>query len=149
MSQLVVVAFNDKHKADEVVLDALKQDATSVEGVEDAVVLVKDETGKIRVKPYYDLLSGQPGVKGEFWGTLISTLLTGYDNEVHDRIGVSREAVVKLREMLEPNSSAIFVLRLKFNTERLIDLIQKSDGQVLFFSLAQDSEQKLLEALAQ
>lgn len=104
MSELIVVAFGGKHKADEVVLDALKQDDDVVEGVEDAVVITKDEAGKSRVKPYYDLLANQRGIKNEFWGSLISSLLTGSDSEVHERIGLTRRDVANLREMLEPDS---------------------------------------------
>jgi len=148
MSELIVVAFDDKHRADEVILDALKQDFVSVEGVEDVVTLIKDETGKIRVKPYYDLLGNQQGVKNEFWGTLISTLLTGFDNEVSDRLGITRQEITKLQEMLEPNTSAIFVLRRRFNPERLINLVKKYQGSVLYLSLEGETEGELLDAMA-
>jgi uncharacterized membrane protein len=109
MSELIVVAFDNKHRADEVVLDVLKQDSKAIEGVEDAVVLTKDEAGETRIKPYFDLLAGQRGVKSEFWGSLVSTLLTGFHNEVYERLGLTQEEIATLREMLEPNSSAILV----------------------------------------
>jgi uncharacterized membrane protein len=147
MSELIVIAFKDKHRADEVVLDALKQDSRAVEGVEDAVVLIKDEAGKIRVKPYFDLLASERGVKSEFWGSLISTLLTSFDNEVHEKIGLTRKDITNLMEMLEPNSSAIFVLRRKFDTEKLIDRIKEYQGRILQLSLAHETEQELLDAM--
>lgn len=37
MSEVIVVAFDNKHRADEVVLDVLNQDSKVIEGVEDAV----------------------------------------------------------------------------------------------------------------
>lgn len=134
MSELVIVGFDNKHRADEVILDALKQDSGAVEGVEDAVVLTKNEAGKIRVKPYFDLLASQREVKSEFWGSLISTLLTGFDNEVHEKIGLTREDVTNLMKMLESNSSTTSVLRQKFNTEKLIDNIKKYQGRILQLS---------------
>ncbi|PSF35005.1 hypothetical protein C7H19_17830 [Aphanothece hegewaldii CCALA 016] len=149
MSELIVVAFSKIHKADEVVLESLKQDKATLEGVEDAVVLTKDEAGKIRVKPYYDILADHREVKSEFWGTLISTLLTNFDNENYEKIGITREDVSKLQEMLEPDSSAIFVLRQKFNTESLIERIKKYEGKVLYLSLNQETDQELLNAINQ
>lgn len=147
MSELIVVAFSNIHKADEVVLESLKQDKATLEGVEDAVVLTKDEEGKIHVKPYYDLLADHRGVKSDFLGTLILTLLTSFDNEIYEKIGLTRGDVFKLQEMLEPDSSAIFVLRQKFKTENLIERIKKYEGKVLYLFLNRETDQELLNAI--
>lgn len=147
MSELIVFAFSKKNQADEVVLDALKQDGKVIEGLEDVVVLTKNKAGKIRVKPYYDLLPGHREIKSEFWGVFISTVLTGFDNEVHERLGITREDIVKLREMLEPDSSVIFVLRQKFKIEQLIDNLQKYQGKLLHLFLNQETERELLDVM--
>ena len=61
MSQLLIAGFNEKYKADEVMLDLLKTEQQHLADLEDAVVVTKNSRGKIRVKPYYDLLAATQG----------------------------------------------------------------------------------------
>lgn len=148
MSKLIVVGFNEKYKADEVMLDLLKQEQQHLADLEDAVVITKNLEGKIRVKPYYDLLAATQGHKAQFWGSIISTLLESSDQEALSKLGVNEEIRSEIKEMIKPNSSAILVLLKKINFEEAVAEIQKYQGKILHTNLTFDSEEALLKALS-
>ena len=148
MSQLIVVGFNEKYKADEVMLDLLKKEQQHLSDLEDAVVITKNIQGKIRVKPYYDLLATTQGHKAQFWGSIISTLFESSDQEALSKLGINEEICSEIREMIEPNSSAIIVLLKKINFEEAMADIQKYQGKILHTNLPFDSEEAALKALS-
>ena len=148
MSQLLVVGFKEKYKADEVMLDIIKKEQQHLVDLEDAVVVTKNSQGKVRVKPYYDILSATKGHKSQFWGSIISTLLESSDQEALSKIGLDRQVCSNLREIIKPNSSAILALIKKIDLEGAVAEIQKYQGKVLYATLALESEEELLQALS-
>ncbi len=147
MGQLLVIGFNDKHKADEVMLDVLKQEQEHMSDLEDAVVVTQNARGKVRIKPYCDLLDSARGFKSEFWGSMISTLLENDDRDALSKIGLNREICLNIKEMMKPNTSVIFVLLRKFNLEPVKAEIEKYDGVVLYTTLSHAREEELIKLL--
>ena len=148
MSQLLIAGFNEKYKADEVMLDLLKTEQQDLADLEDAVVVTKNSRGKIRVKPYYDLLAATQGNKSQFWGSIINTLFESSDREALSKIGLNEQICLEIQEMMQPNSSAIIVLLKKINLEQATVEIQKYQGKVLHTNLTFESEEELLQALS-
>ncbi len=148
MSQLLVAGFNEKYKADEVMLDLLKKGQQHLDDLEDAVVVTKNAQGKIRVKPYYDLLAATQGNKSKFWGSIITTLFESSDQEALSKIGLNNQICLEIQEMMQPNSSIIIVLVEKINLEQATVDIQKYQGKVLHTTLSFESEEELLKALS-
>ena len=147
MSQLLVVGFKEKYKADEVMLDAIKKEQQHLVDLEDAMVITKNAEGKVRVKPYYDILSANQGHKSQFWGSIISTLLESSDQEALSKIRLDRKICSELEQMIEPNSSAIFVLLKNIDFERAAAAIQEYQGKVLYVTLNSENEEELLLTL--
>ena len=55
MSDLVVISFNDEHKADEVLLTLGRLQADHLVDLEDAAVVVRKQDGKLRIKQSQNL----------------------------------------------------------------------------------------------
>ena len=148
MSQLLVVGFQEKYKADEVMLDVIKKEKQHLVDFEDAVVVTKNAQGKLRLKPYYDLLSATKGHKSQFWGSIVSTLLENPNQEALSKIGLSQQICSDLKEMMQPNSSIIMLLLKKVDPEKAIKEIEEHQGQVLHTTLTFESEEELHKAIS-
>ena len=97
MSQLVIVGFNGKYKADEVILDLLKKEQQHLRDLEDAVVITRNAQGKLRIKPYYDILSAIEGHKSQFWGPLFPPYLKALTKKLYPRLDSIGKFARKLR----------------------------------------------------
>ena len=73
MSTLVVIGYESEIKAEEVRLALLKMQKEYLIELGDAVVVVRDEKGKVRLRQMYNL-TALGAVSGGFWGTLICML---------------------------------------------------------------------------
>ena len=148
MSQLLIAGFKEKYKADEVMLDLLKKELEHLVDLEDAVVVTKNSQGKIRVKPYYDLLAATQGHQSQFWGSIVSTLLERSDQEALSKIGLNEQICSEIQEMMQPNSSAIIVLLEPIYFEQAIAEIQTYKGKMLYTALAYDNKEEIYQALS-
>src|ERR1700680_4914603 len=70
MSTLVVVGYDDPYKAEEVRLKLRKLQSEYLLDLEDAVVAIKDEKGKIKLHQAVNLTAAG-ALSGGFWGSLI------------------------------------------------------------------------------
>ena len=73
MSNLIVVAYNDPFQAEEVRTKLRKLQQEYLIDLEDAVVAVKDEKGKVKLHQTYNL-TASGALSGGFWGTLIGLI---------------------------------------------------------------------------
>ena len=60
MSDLVVIGFNDTMKADEVLWRLRTLQSEDLVDLEDAVVVIRDQSGKIQLKQSVDLTARKP-----------------------------------------------------------------------------------------
>ena len=67
MSTLVVVGYDDPYKAEEIRLKLKKLQKDYLIDMEDAVVAVKDEKGKVKLHQAINLTAAG-AVSGGFWG---------------------------------------------------------------------------------
>ena len=77
MSDLVAVGFNDTMKADEVLWRLRTLQSADLVDLEDAVVVIRDQSGKIQLKQSVDLAGAQASaglIAGTFLGGLIGML---------------------------------------------------------------------------
>ena len=73
MSKLIVVSYDDELKAEQVRLDFLKMQKSYLVELEDAVVAVKKQDGKVKLRQMNNLTAfGALG--GGFWGMLIGAI---------------------------------------------------------------------------
>ncbi|OKH20320.1 hypothetical protein NIES593_19010 [Hydrococcus rivularis NIES-593] len=146
MSELVAIGFQNKFEADEVMLSLLKLEQEHLVDLEDAVVVTKNSAGKIRIKPYYDLVVAASGMSGNFWGRLLTTLMEGSDPETLAKIGIDKLFIQKIEQTMKPDTSAIFVLVRKAEPDKIVEELGKFKGRILRTSLSKQ-EAAELEAL--
>ncbi|QLE45365.1 DUF1269 domain-containing protein (plasmid) [Nostoc sp. C052] len=146
MSELVVVNFDEKYEADEVLLELLKLERENLADLKDAVVITKNAAGKIRVKPYHDLV--EPGdLSNELWGGIISAVF--FHRTLTIKEGTFDSSfLTEIEESLKPNSSSLFVLISSVNLEKIIAEFNRFGGKLIRTSFSQDKIENLQKTLS-
>ena len=157
-SNLVVVEYDDKYRAEEVRLKLQRMQKEYLIDLDDAVVAVKDEKGKIKLHQSINL-TGAGAATGGFWGALVGLLFlnpllgmavgatAGAVSGALTDVGINDNFMKELATGLQPGSSALFVLVRKANPERVLEEVQGSGGKILKTSLTHEDEAKLQTAL--
>jgi uncharacterized membrane protein len=167
MSELIVVAFDDPNKADEVLNELRALQREYLIDLEDAVVAVRRPDGKVQLKQSVNLVgmsAASGGLFGAFWGTLVGLLFlnplvgfamgtmvgasTGALAGALSDYGIDDDFIRELASTLKPNSSAIFVLVRKMQTEKVLSDLSRFRGRVLRTSLSPEEEARLQAALS-
>jgi uncharacterized membrane protein len=158
MSTLVVIQYDDPFKAEEMRLKLRRMQKEYLLDLEDAVVAVKDEKGKIKLHQAINL-TALGAVSGGFWGSLIGLIFlnpilgmamgatAGAVSGALRDVGIDDKFMNELADGLPPRSSALFVLVRKATPDRVLDEIRGTGGKVLRTSLNHDDEAKLQAAL--
>jgi len=158
MSTFVAIEYDDPHKALEVRLALVKLQREYLIDMEDAVVAVKNEEGKIKLHQAVSLTAAG-AVSGGFWGTLIGLLFlnpllgaavgasAGAVSGALSDIGIDDNFMKKLADGLQPNTSVLFVLVRKATPDKVVEEINQYGGTVLQTSLSHDDQAKLQAAL--
>jgi uncharacterized membrane protein len=122
--ELVVAAFNDEGKADEVLKTMKQLDQEGTIAVLNAAVMVKKEDGRVSIKETEDVDAKRGAVFGAVVGGLVGLLggpaglivgaaagaATGGVAAKQIDMGFSDETLQELQEGLQPGSSAIVAL---------------------------------------
>ncbi|MES2659726.1 MAG: DUF1269 domain-containing protein [Verrucomicrobiota bacterium] len=161
MSTLVVVGYNDPHKAEEVRLTLIKLQRDYLIDIEDAVAAVKDASGRIKLHQAFNL-TATGAISGGFWGSLIGLIFlnpllglaagaaagaaTGALGDVGD-VGINDQFMKDLASTMTPNSSALFVLVRSSTPDKVLEEVKGTGGTVLKTSLSHEDEAKLQAAL--
>jgi uncharacterized membrane protein len=158
MSDLVVIGFDDEFKAEEVRLALLRLQREHLIDMEDAVVAVKKQDGKIKLNQAQHL-TATGAIGGGFWGLLIGTLFlspllgaavgaaAGAASGALADVGIDDDFVKELSSTLRPGSSALFVLVRKATPDKVLEELEGYGGKVLKTSLSHEEEATLQSAL--
>ena len=159
MSTLVVIGYDDPFKADEVRLTLMKMQKDYLIDMEDAVVAVKDQKGKVRLHQAVNVTAAG-AVSGGFWGALIGLMFlnpvlgmavgatAGAVSGALTDVGIDDKFMKELAATMSPGSSALFVLVRKATPDKVLDEITGTGGKILKTSLSHDDEAKLQAALS-
>jgi len=155
---LVVIEYDDPFKAEEMRLKLRKMQKEYLLDLDDAVVAVKDEKGKIKLHQMINL-TGLGAVSGGFWGSLIGLIFlnpllgmamgaaAGAVSGALRDVGVDDNFMKDLAAGLPAGGSALFVLVRNATPERVLDEVKGMGGKILKTSLTHENEAKLQEAL--
>ena len=159
MSTLVVVGYDDLFKAEEARLKLWKMQKDYLIDMADAVVAVKDQSGKVKLHQAVNLTAaGAAG--GGFWGALIGLMFlnplvgmaigatAGAASGALGDVGINDNFMKDLAATLHPGSSALFVLVRKSTPDKVLEELAGTGGKVLKSSLSHDDEAKLQAALS-
>jgi len=160
MSNLVALVFNDDTTAFEVRAELAKMQKEYLIEMEDAVVVTKDDKGKVKLHQATNLtMAGAVG--GSFWGMLIGLLFlnpligmavgagAGALSGKFADIGISDKMMTELAASFEPGNSALFVLVRKATGDKVLGRLKPFVGKAKVFktSLSKDDEDSLRAAL--
>jgi len=159
MSNLVVIGYDDPYKAEEVRLKLRKMQKDYLIDLEDAVVAVKNEKGKVKLHQAVNLTAAG-AVGGGFWGSLIGLIFlnpllgaavgaaAGAVSGALTDVGVDDKFMKELAATMTPGSSVLFVLVRKATVDKVLDEMKGAGGKILKTSLSHDDEAKLQAALS-
>ena len=158
-STLVVIEYDDQYKAEEMRLKLRKMQKEYLIDLEDAVVAVKDEKGKIKLHQAVNL-TGLGAASGGFWGALVGLIFlnpllgmavgatAGAVSGALRDVGIEDRFMKDLAGGLPAGSSALFVLVRKSTPERVLEEVKGMGGKILKTSLTHEDEAKLQAALS-
>ena len=159
MSTLGVFEYDDQFKAEEVRLSLMKMQKDYLIDLEDAVVAVKDQKGKVRLHQAVNLTAAG-ALTGGFWGALIGLIFlnpllgmamgatAGAVSGALTDIGIDDKFMKELAANMKPGSSTLFVLVKKVTPDKVLEEIKGTGGKVLKTSLSHEDETKLQAALS-
>jgi uncharacterized membrane protein len=158
MSTLVVIAYDDMYKAEETRLLLRKMQTDYLIDLEDAVVAVKDEKGKVKLHQAVNL-TATGALSGGFWGSLVGLIFlnpllglavgagAGAVSGALTDVGINDDFMKTLAGRLTAGSSALFVLVRKATPDKVLEAISGTGGKILQTSLTHEDEAKLQAAL--
>ena len=159
MSDLVVIEYDDMYAAEEVRLRLHKLQRDYLVDLEDAVVAVKDEKGKVKLNQIHNL-TATGAVSGGFWGTLVGLIFlnpllgmaagaaAGAIGGALTDVGINDKFMKELAGGFKNGSSALFVLVRSVTPDKVLAELEGSGGKVLKTSLTHEQEAKLQAALS-
>ena len=158
MSTLVAIGYDDPFKAQEVRLMLAKMQKDYLIDLEDAVVAVKDDKGKVKLHQAVNLTAAG-AISGGFWGSLIGLIFlnpllglamgatAGAVSGALSDVGIDDKFMKELAAQMNPGSSVLFILVRKATPDKVLDEIKGTGGKILKTSLSHDDEAKLQAAL--
>lgn len=158
MSTLIVVGYDDLFKAEESRIALVKLQRDYLIDLEDAVVVVKDKNGKVKLNQAVNLTTAG-AMQGGFWGGLVGLLFlnpllgmavgasAGAVSGALSDIGINDQFMKDLAATLKPNSSALFILVRKMTPDKVLEHFVGTGGTVLKSNLTNEDEAKLQAAL--
>jgi uncharacterized membrane protein len=159
MATLVVIDYESELKAEEVRLALLKMQKEYLIDLADAVVVVRDAKGKVKLRQLYNLTAAG-AVSGGFWGALIGVLFLNplfgmavgaaagaVSGSLRD-VGINDDFMKELGATLKPGTAALCILVHQMTPDKVVDELQKFGGTLIKTNLCHENEAKLRAALA-
>jgi uncharacterized membrane protein len=158
MADLIAIGYPDETTAD-AAADEARALARDLIIEPDAIAsIVRDKDGRYHVHTSHHAVGGG-ATWGMFWGLLFGLLffipvfgmavgagLGALMGKV-TKTGIDRQFEEQVRGMLQPGTSALFVMVEKVTPDKAIEAMSKFGGTVLKTSLSKEGEQQLQEAL--
>lgn len=160
MSDLIVIAYDSEEKANEVRTKMMAMNKEYLLELEDAVVAVKKDNGKVKLQQMYNLTSGG-ALSGGFFGLLIGMIFlspllgmavgagAGAISGALADVGIEDDFMKKLAATFQPGTSLLFVLIKKMTTDKVLEEMKGLGGAIIKTSLTHEDEAKLKAALDQ
>lgn len=158
MSDLIVVAYDTEDEAEAVRSKLVTLAKEYLLEMEDAVVAVKQQDGKVKLQQMYNLTAGG-AVAGGFWGLLIGAIFlnpllgaavgagAGAVSGALSDIGINDAFMKELADSFQPGTSLLFTLVRKATPDKVMEELKGTGGKIIKTSLTHESEEKLQKAL--
>ena len=159
MATLLVIDYESEVKAEEVRLALLKMQKEYLIDLADAVVVVRDPKGRVRLRQMFNLTAAG-AISGGFWGALIGLIFlnplfgmaigaaAGAVAGALRDVGIDDNFMKELGQTLKPGTAALCVLIRQMTPDKVVEEIKKFGGTLIQTNLCNENEAKLREALA-
>lgn len=158
MADLIAIGYPDETTAD-AAADEARALARDLIIEPDAIAsIVRDKEGRYHVHTSHHAVGGG-ATWGMFWGLLFGLLffipvfgmavgagLGALMGKV-TKTGIDRQFEDQVRGMIQPGTSALFLMVEKVTPDKAVEAMSKYGGTVLKTSLSKDGEKELQEAL--
>jgi uncharacterized membrane protein len=158
MSDLIVIGYPDETTA-EAAADEARRLAQDLIIQPDAIaVIVRDKEGNYHTHTNHHLVGGG-ATWGMFWGFLFGLLFfipvlglavgagLGALMGKFAKSGIDKQFQDQVRGMIQPGTSALFLMVEKVTPDKAVEAMSKYGGTVLKTSLSKEGEQELQDAL--
>ncbi|ALA19109.1 MULTISPECIES: DUF1269 domain-containing protein [Chelatococcus] len=159
MSDLVFIAFPTEQKAEEVRQRVLALQREYLIELGDAVVVVKDDKGQIKLNQMLNLTAAG-AASGALWGALVGLIFlapllgsaigaaSGALGGKLSDVGINDQFMKDAADALQPNTAGLFLLIRKMTTDKVLADLRGIGGTLMRTSFDETKEAALREALA-
>jgi uncharacterized membrane protein len=158
MADLIAIGYPDETTALDALDEAERLSEELVIQPDAMAAIVRNKQGKMRTVTNHHPVGGG-ATWGMLWGTLFGMLffvpflgmavgagLGALMGKV-EKSGIDQEFQRQVREMLQPGTSALFLVVEKVTPDKAVEALSKYGGTVLKSSLSKENERELQEAL--
>jgi uncharacterized membrane protein len=158
MADLIAIGYPDEATADEAAAEARRLAQDLIIQPDAIAVIVRDKEGNYHTKTSHHLVGGG-ATWGMFWGLLFGLLFfipvlgmavgagMGALMGKITKTGVDKQFQDQVRGMIQPGTSALFLMVEKVTPDKAVEAMSKYGGTVIKTSLSKEQEQELQEAL--
>jgi uncharacterized membrane protein len=158
MSDLIAIGYPDEGTAELAADEARRLARDLIIEPAAIAVIVRDREGKFHVHTHHNPV-GAGATWGMFWGLLFGLLFfipffglaigagMGALMGKITKSGIDREFQEQVRGLVQPGTSALFLMVEKVTPDKAVESLRKFGGTVLKSSLSKEGEQELQEAL--
>jgi uncharacterized membrane protein len=158
MAELVAIGYPDETTGSLAAEEVRRLSQDLIIEPDAVAVIVRDKEGKYHVHTSHHAVGGG-ATWGMFWGLLFGLLffvpvfgmavgagLGALFGKI-EKSGINKEFQEQVRDMLQPGTSALFVVVEKVTPDKAVEALSQYGGTVLKSSLSKDAEKELQEAL--
>ena len=158
MADLIAIGYPDESTAEEAAREVERLSEDLIIQPDAVAVITRDTSGKFHVKTsHQEVATGT--VWGMFWGLLFGVLLfvpvlgmavgagLGALMGLVTKLSLSERFQQQVRDMLQPGTSALFMIVEDMTVDKALEALAKYGGTVLKTSLSHDAERQIQEAL--
>jgi uncharacterized membrane protein len=158
LSDLIAIGYADETTAIQAAEEAERLAGELIIQPDAIAAIVRNKDGKFKVTTNHHPV-GTGASYGMFWGLLFGLLFfvpvfgmalgAGFGALMGkvEKTGIDKEFQEQVRDLLQPGTSALFLVVEKVTPDKAVEALSKFGGTVLKSSLSKDAEAELQEAL--
>jgi uncharacterized membrane protein len=158
VADLIAIGYGDEETAAKAAEEVYRLQKDLIIEPEAVAVIVRDKEGKYKVTTNHHPVA-EGFTWGMFWGVLFGLIFfiplfglavggaLGALFGAIEKAGIDRAFQEEVRDMVQPGTSAMFMIVDKMTTDKALQALSKYGGKVLKSSLSTDAERQIQEAL--
>jgi uncharacterized membrane protein len=158
MAELIAIGYPDETTAEDAAKEVVRLSEDLIIEPDAVAVITRDHEGEFHVHTMHNEVA-TGALWGVFWGLLFGVLFfipvvgavfgaaLGALLGLVTKLGISEQFQRQVRDMLQPGTSALFMVVEKMTTDKAVAALSRFGGTVLKSSLSEAAERELQLAL--